>query len=192
MLTGKLEVRHDTWAYDWLAAQSKTRADYVCAADLDAFTRSARPAVTKQGLIKGGGGRHEKNDTSRIDDRSSWVLGWTNQAKLDALLAKATQLTKESAAITGRTREITLQQKKRASVGEALTLLGTVSSYTDRHASVAELEQVEQQKKDLVAEVGSTSSPRNSPARTPRSSAAEQLSVPAARSSAASATNTAK
>jgi len=156
VLTGKLELRHDTWAYGWLAAQLKTRADYVCASDLDAFTRSARPAVTKQGLIKGGGGRHEKNDTSRIDDRSSWVLGWTNQTKLDALLAKATQLTKDSADITARTREITQQRKKRADVSEALTLLGTVSSYADIdwHASVAELEQVEQQKKDLVAEVG--------------------------------------
>ncbi|MGW2541562.1 ATP-binding protein [Kitasatospora sp. NPDC001574] len=156
LLTGKLELRHDSWARDWLAAQLKTRADYVCAADLDAFTSSSRPAVTRQGLVKGGGGRHEKNDASRIDDRSAWVLGWSNQAKLDALLATAARLTEKSADITRRTGEIAQRQKERAEVGGALTLLGSIPSYIDIdwRASVAELEQVEQQKKNLVAEVG--------------------------------------
>ncbi|MFF4386262.1 ATP-binding protein [Streptomyces sp. NPDC001552] len=156
LLTGKLELRHDSWARSWLATQLNTRAGYLCAADLDTFTRSARPAVTRQGLIKGGGGRHEKNDASRIDDRSSWVLGWSNQAKLDALLAKAAQLTNKSAAITARTSEIAQRQKERAGVGQALTLLGSISSYNDIdwHTSVAELGQVEHQKRDLVAEVG--------------------------------------
>ncbi|MFB8198374.1 ATP-binding protein [Kitasatospora purpeofusca] len=156
LLLGKLEIRDDSWGRDWLAAQLRSRADYLCAADMDAFTRSTRPAVTQQGLIKGGGGRHEKNDTSRIDDRRSWVLGWSNQEKLDALLAQATQLTEQSAAITKRTREIEKANKARAREGQALTLLANIGSYTeiDWQASVAELEQVEAQKKTLVAEAG--------------------------------------
>ncbi|WP_043199074.1 hypothetical protein, partial [Streptomyces sp. NRRL WC-3725] len=92
-LTGKLELNQDSWAHAWLATQLRSRADYHCADDLDTFTRSTRQAVTKQGLIKNGGGRHEKDDTSRVDDRRSWVLGWTNQAKLTALLEEAQRLT---------------------------------------------------------------------------------------------------
>ena len=49
-------------------------------------------AITRAGQVKGGGGRHEKDDRFRIDDRSRYVLGWSNQRKLDTLLAKAATL----------------------------------------------------------------------------------------------------
>ena len=49
-------------------------------------------AITKAGQVKGSGGRHEKDDRFRIDDRSRYVLGWSNQRKLDALLDKARAL----------------------------------------------------------------------------------------------------
>ena len=52
------------------------------------FRRLPR-AITKAGQIKGSGGRHEKDDRFRIDDRSRYVLGWSNQRKLDALLDQA-------------------------------------------------------------------------------------------------------
>ena len=54
--------------------------------------RRADRAVTRAGQIKEPGGRHEKNDTSRIDDRSSYVLGWSNERKIEALLAHPTAL----------------------------------------------------------------------------------------------------
>ena len=49
------------------------------------FRRTAR-AITKAGQIKGERRRHEKDDRSRIDDRSPYVLGWSNERKLEALL----------------------------------------------------------------------------------------------------------
>ena len=52
---------------------------------MDQFRR-ARLAVTKAGQVKGTGGRHEKDDRRRIDDRSTYVLGWSNQQKIDSLL----------------------------------------------------------------------------------------------------------
>ena len=42
-------------------------------------------AITKAGQVKGGGGRHEKDDRFRIDDRSRYVLGWSNESKIAAL-----------------------------------------------------------------------------------------------------------
>jgi uncharacterized protein YPO0396 len=156
VLAGKLELKDDSWAHDWLAAQLGSRADYLCAEDLETFNRATRPAVTRQGLVKSGGGRHEKNDAHRIDDRSKWVLGWSNQAKLEALLDEAGRLTRDSSSITTRTREIQGQQKARASAVAALTLLGTVDDYTalDWHSVTAQIEQLEQQKKALEAEAG--------------------------------------
>ncbi len=55
------------------------------------FRRAPR-AITKAGQIKGCGGRHEKNDATRIDDRSNYVLGWTNERKIEALLSRAAAL----------------------------------------------------------------------------------------------------
>ena len=54
------------------------------------FRRATR-AVTKAGQIKGGV-RHEKDDRYRIDDRSRYVLGWSNERKIDALLGRAEAL----------------------------------------------------------------------------------------------------
>ena len=60
--------------------------------------RSPRP-----GQIKGAGGRHEKDDRFRIDDRRRYVLGWTNERKIDALLGRATAL---AARITAADEEL--------------------------------------------------------------------------------------
>ncbi|WP_406336303.1 hypothetical protein OG814_31960 [Streptomyces zaomyceticus] len=156
VLAGKLELKEDSWAHAWLAAQLSSRADYLCAHDLGTFTQATGPVVTRQGLVKSSGGRHEKNDAHRIDDRRNWVLGWSNQAKLDALLTEAARLTSESATITERTRQVERRQKARAGVSAALTLLASVEDHTDLdwHTVIAEIEQLEQQKKILETEVG--------------------------------------
>lgn len=156
LLSGKLELKTDSWARDWLADRLRSQADYLCAKDLNTFTRATRPAVTRQGLLKAGGGRHEKNDTHRIDDRRNWVLGWSNEAKLDALLTEAARLTRESALITTAHRELEELQKNRADTSAALTLLASVGTYAelDWQTTTADIEQFEQQKKALEAEAG--------------------------------------
>jgi uncharacterized protein YPO0396 len=59
------------------------------------FRRATR-AVTKAGQIKGGV-RHEKDDRFRIDDRSRYVLGWSNERKIDVLLSQAALLVRQLA-----------------------------------------------------------------------------------------------
>ena len=63
------------------------------------FRRTPR-AITQAGQIKGAGGRHEKDDRFRIDDRSTYVLGWTNERKIDALLRQAAALQAKLSALT--------------------------------------------------------------------------------------------
>ena len=59
------------------------RADHECVETMAEFRRR-RSAITKAGQVKGAGGRHEKDDRFRIDDRSRYVLGWSNERKIDA------------------------------------------------------------------------------------------------------------
>jgi uncharacterized protein YPO0396 len=89
-LAAKIEVK-DTPFASWLERELAGRADVQCVETMADFRRAIR-AITKAGQIKGGV-RHEKDDRFRIDDRSRYVLGWTNERKIDALLAKAAELT---------------------------------------------------------------------------------------------------
>jgi uncharacterized protein YPO0396 len=90
LLHTKLQLRDDSPMYEWLEHELQHRAALVCATTMEAFRRADR-AVTLSGQIKDRQ-RHEKNDRFRIDDRSRYVLGWTNQAKIDTLLNRAAGL----------------------------------------------------------------------------------------------------
>ena len=80
----KVKIKTETPFYDWLAAQIGKRFDYYCAVSLDEFRRQPK-AMTPQGQIKSGASRHEKDDRHAINDRSRFVLGWDNKAKIAAL-----------------------------------------------------------------------------------------------------------
>ncbi|HQR79117.1 MAG TPA: ATP-binding protein [Actinomycetota bacterium] len=79
-LVHKLEVRPGTVFSQWLEAEVHKRFDLVCAGSPDEF-RNERRALTRNGQIKGGGERHEKDDRRRLGDRRWYVLGWDNAAK---------------------------------------------------------------------------------------------------------------
>jgi uncharacterized protein YPO0396 len=80
----KLRIKTDSPFYDWLAAQIANRFDYYCAENLDEFRRQPK-AITPQGQIKSSASRHEKDDRHAINDRSRFILGWDNKAKIKAL-----------------------------------------------------------------------------------------------------------
>jgi uncharacterized protein YPO0396 len=90
-LVRKVAVKPDSAFYAFLESELARRFNYVCCDSLDAFRREQQ-AVTRAGQIKGGGERHEKDDRHRIDDRSRFVLGWSNEAKIAALEKQARDL----------------------------------------------------------------------------------------------------
>jgi len=93
-LAAKLEVK-DTEFAPWLERELARRADAECVETMAEFRRASR-AVTKAGQIKGGV-RHEKDDRFRIDDRSRYVLGWSNERKIDVLVGQAAGLARQLA-----------------------------------------------------------------------------------------------
>jgi uncharacterized protein YPO0396 len=92
-LAAKLDIKDSPFA-GWLDRELARRADVDCVEDMGQFRR-ASTAITKTGQIKRDGGYHEKDDRTRIGDRSHYVLGWTNQRKMDALVDRATALADE-------------------------------------------------------------------------------------------------
>jgi uncharacterized protein YPO0396 len=83
-LIHKLRIKGDAFCYDWLEQELRQRYDYQCCEDMSAFRR-ARRGLTRMGQIKSGRSRHEKDDRYDVQDRSRFVLGWTNKAKIEAL-----------------------------------------------------------------------------------------------------------
>ncbi len=87
-LVAKLAIRPDSPFYAWLDADLARRFDYACCDTVDGFRREDR-ALTRSGQIKAGAERHEKDDRHRIDDRTRYVLGWSNGSKIAALTEQA-------------------------------------------------------------------------------------------------------
>ena len=97
----KLSLKPDSAFYGWLENEIVRRFDHVCCADLDHFRRE-KQAITMSGQIKAQGGRHDKDDRHRLDDRSRYVLGWTNEEKIAALEARRSSLETRMQAIAVR------------------------------------------------------------------------------------------
>ncbi|WP_342239885.1 ATP-binding protein [Inquilinus sp. OTU3971] len=136
-LVRKLAVKPDSPFYDWLERELAHRFDFACCATQDEFRRESR-ALTRAGQIKDPNGRHEKDDRHRIDDRSRYVLGWTNTEKIAALEAKRRQLEGHLAQVAGRIAAVEVERKGLASRLEALAKLEEFADFEELDwASVA-------------------------------------------------------
>ncbi len=67
---------------DWLSEELR-RFDYACVDDVDELRKLER-GVTLAGQVKHSRSLHEKDDSRRVNDRSNWVLGFSNAEKLQA------------------------------------------------------------------------------------------------------------
>jgi uncharacterized protein YPO0396 len=123
LLMDMLELKPESEFEPWLKGELTRRANHACVETIDDFRSSAK-AVTRTGQIKDRE-RHEKDDRRRIDDRREYVLGWTNQAKVDALLIHAaslqerlTRATNVIAGLTKRDETLTAQRQSLARLDE--------------------------------------------------------------------------
>ena len=148
----KLAVKSDSPFYAWLERELAHRFDLACSSSGEQFRREAR-AITRAGQIKGGGERHEKDDRHRIDDRSRYVLGWSNQAKIAALESKAKLL---QARLADSGRRIAVLQKEQQQARERLQALDKLEEYRDWaeldwRSAAAELAALHDEKQRLEA-----------------------------------------
>lgn len=90
-LTQKLALKEDSPHLAWLRQRLVADFDLVCCDTMEEFRREPR-ALTRLGQVKTGGGRHVKDDRHALGDRTRYVLGWSNVAKLLALRAQLLEL----------------------------------------------------------------------------------------------------
>lgn len=129
-LVRKLEIKTDSVFYPWVLAQLIRRFDYACCEDLVAFHRE-KQAVTLQGQMKSGDQRHEKDDRRGLNDRRFFVLGWSNQQKIDSLEIQAAQLL---SAIEELQERVSAHQQRLVNVNgqiENANKLGVYQHYAD-------------------------------------------------------------
>lgn len=136
-LVRKLAIKPDSPHYDWLERELAHRFDVACCATQEQFRRETR-GITRAGQIKDPSGRHEKDDRHRIDDRSRYVLGWSNGAKIAALEAKRRQLETRLGEIGSQIGEIQKEREGLKRRSDALTILAEFSAFDELDwASVA-------------------------------------------------------
>jgi len=126
-LVHKLEVKPDSAFYHWLQQELAARFDYVCCADMQAFRRESR-AISITGQIKAKGGRHEKDDRHRLNDKGRFVLGWSNKEKIAALESEAK---KAQQALANLGKQIAGLQKLLKTKKQHLSRLDQLKSYVD-------------------------------------------------------------
>lgn len=124
-LVRKLQIKPDTPFYDWLESELARRFDYACCVSLEQFRREER-AVTPAGQVKSSQERHEKDDRRRLNDRTQYILGWSNKQKIAALEKQANELQLQIQQYA--TQIAGLQQRQRA-LDEHLRLLAQLSVF---------------------------------------------------------------
>ena len=125
-LVRKLAIKPDSPFYDWLERELAHRFDVACCVTQEQFRRETR-AITRAGQIKDPSGRHEKDDRRPIDDRSRYVLGWSNSAKIAALESKRRQLEARLGEVASQISEI---QKARGELASRLDALIRLEEFT--------------------------------------------------------------
>ncbi len=104
----KLRIRPDSPFYPWLESWLAQQFDHVCCERIEDFHRLPK-AVTRQGQIKTGGRRHEKDDRHDLHDRSRYVLGWSNREKVQALEAQLDALARDILGLAGESQRLGAQ-----------------------------------------------------------------------------------
>ena len=124
LLSDMLEIKAGSGLETWLSAELGRRANHACV-DTIADFRAAAKAVTRTGQIKDRQ-RHEKDDRRRIDDRREYVLGWSNQQKIDAMIEHAKTLHHRQSGLSATVEEL---KRTDSAVSDRLQSLARLDGY---------------------------------------------------------------
>ena len=128
------------------------RVSTMSAAPASSSSGARRRAITRSGQIKTGGDRHEKDDRRRIDDRTRYVLGWSNAAKIAALETQARAMEK---VIQTLSQDLTGVQATLRALSDRRGWLEKLSAFesfadVDWSSVVLEIETLEAERRELT------------------------------------------
>lgn len=151
-LSEKLHIKPDTGWYDWLERRLHQQFNHICCETLEQFRRESK-AITRSGQIKSPGDRHEKDDRHNINDRSRFILGWSNQEKI-AVLEKQAQALEQELAELGK--EIVSVEQKLKDLQQQRGIYNRLGEHNDYQAMnwqplAQEIARMEAEKRQLEA-----------------------------------------
>ena len=136
---------------DWLLTELRLRrANHVCVASVTQLRQQRGRAVTRAGQVKDRD-RHEKDDRYAIDDRTRWVLGWSNVDKIDALMARGAACQARQHEVKSRLEAVEHPLRVVADRRHALAKVEVYSTFeeVDWHSSVAALSALTSEKTEI-------------------------------------------
>jgi uncharacterized protein YPO0396 len=153
-LVNKIEFKPKSIYIDWLEDIIKNQYNYNCVNDLKEFSLYEEKAITKEGLIKFGKGKHEKDDRLHISKRENHVLGWDNKDKIKFLQNEIKHLQEkektalqESRSISQRIKEIEVKKEAYADLFKLFTKYDDI----DWQTYANQIQEKEEVKKKLEA-----------------------------------------
>ena len=149
-LVNKVAIKPESDFYSWLDAELCARFNYVCCETMEQFRREPL-AVTRAGQSKGRGERHEKDDRHAIGDRTRYVLGWSNQPKIDALKREQQSLAARRIPLVTRIQTLERQRVAARERNSRLAELAVFDSFRelDWRPLVSEIERLDQERREL-------------------------------------------
>src|SRR5690606_15343629 len=147
------QIKPDTPFYNWLEAELARRFDYTCCVSLEQFRREEK-AVTQAGQVKSGQERHEKDDRRRLNDRTQYVLGWSNEQKIAALEKQAADLQQRIQQYATQLAGLQQRQRELDTQLEQLAQLSVFDNFQelDWQPLQVHIHKLEQERQQLEAE----------------------------------------
>lgn len=126
-LAAKIAIKPGTPFRNFLLDELATRFDHFCCDTLEDFRRYPK-ALTVNGQLKGGRGRHEKDDRRELTDRRNYVLGWDNHDKISRFLAEQDEVKGQLQVTQAELKKV---DASLGALGRRNQQLGTVRSVAD-------------------------------------------------------------
>jgi uncharacterized protein YPO0396 len=126
-LAAKIAIKQGTPFREFLQDELTSRFDYFCCDNLADFRRYPK-ALTANGQLKGGRGRHEKDDRKDLADRRNYVLGWDNHDKIARFRAEQDGVQGQLRVVAGQLDKVNAEL---GALGRYNQQLGTVRSVAE-------------------------------------------------------------
>lgn len=130
-LLNKIEFKPNAQYIDWIEDRLYSEFNYTCVDTLEDFNHINEKAVTKEGLIKAKGGKHEKDDRPEISRREHYVLGWDNREKIAAIKKEYDNLCRQVTAKNKKIKELDNKRKETEERKETFSRLLDFEKFDD-------------------------------------------------------------
>ena len=152
-LLKKIDLKEKSKYIDWLEDRLYAEFNYACVDSLADFCHISEKAVTKEGLIKSRGGKHEKDDRPETQGRSHYVLGWDNREKIAELKKEYEDLVNQQKSKKEELRSLDAKKKELETQKEAYHDLFKFEKFDDIDwQSYAQIIQKKNEKKQQLEE----------------------------------------